>query len=361
MELGQRTVEAVERMNLLITGNAGYLGPVLIRHLRHTLPDCHCAGFDSGYFAHLLTGATRLPETQFDAQYWGDLRDFPYDLLDGVDVVVHLAAISNDPMGNRFVDATRAVNDEASRALAREAKRRGTRSFVLASSCSIYGFAEGAPCDESSPLNPLTSYARSKLSVENELGGLADDQFVVTALRFATACGMSDRLRLDLVLNDFVACALSTGEITILSDGTPWRPLIDVADMSRAIEWAILRRPEAGGAFLAANIGGFNYRVRELAEAVAEVIPGTRIRVNANASPDRRSYQVDFSLFRSLAPAHQPRVPLRQSIEAIRDGLLRVGFADPGFRDSEHIRLRVLERHVQAGRLTGDLRWTRGS
>jgi nucleoside-diphosphate-sugar epimerase len=349
----------MEHMNILITGNTGYIGPVLIRHLRQTLPHHRYAGFDNGYFAHVLTGASRLPETQFDAQYWGDLREFPNDLLDSVDVLVHLAAISNDPMGNRFGPVTEAINDKASRALAAEAKRRGVRSFVLASSCSMYGYAEGAPRDESSTLNPLTAYARSKVSMEKALQGLADDKFIVTSLRFATACGMSDRLRLDLVLNDFVACAMTTGEITILSDGTPWRPLIDVADMSRAIEWAIRRQPGASGpAFVAANIGKTNYQVIDLARAVAAAIPGTRISVNPDAAPDKRSYQVDFSLFQSIAPAHQPQVSLRQSIEELKSGMERMNFADGEFRSSDYMRLKVLERHVQRRRLTDDLRWT---
>lgn len=351
-------MESLEHMNILITGNAGYIGPVLIRHLRDSLPQ-HCyAGFDCGYFAHVLTGAAKLPETRFDAQYWGDLREFPYELLDSVDVLVHLAAISNDPMGNRFGPVTEAINDMASRALAAEAKRRGVRSFVLASSCSMYGYAEGAPRSESSALNPLTAYARSKVSMEHALQRLASNNFVVTSLRFATACGMSERLRLDLVLNDFVACAMTTGEITILSDGTPWRPLIDVADMSRAIEWAIRRQPDVGGSFVAANIGKTNYQVIDLARAVADAIPGTRISVNPDAAPDKRSYQVDFSLFQSIAPAHQPRTSLRQSIEELKSGMERMNFSDSEFRSSDYMRLKVLERHVRDQRLTDDLRWT---
>jgi nucleoside-diphosphate-sugar epimerase len=346
-------------MNILITGNTGYIGPVLIRHLRQTLPRHRYAGFDSGYFAHVLTGASQLPEIRFDAQYWGDLREFPYDLLDSVDVIVHLAAISNDPMGNRFGPVTEAINDKASRALAAEAKQRGVRSFILASSCSMYGYAEGAPRNESSTLNPLTAYARSKVSMENALQRLAGDDFVVTSLRFATACGMSDRLRLDLVLNDFVACAMTTGEITILSDGTPWRPLIDVTDMSLAIEWAIGRQAEVSGpAFIAANIGKSNYQVIDLARAVADAIPGTRISVNPDAAPDKRSYQVDFSLFQSIAPDHQPQTSLRQSIEELKSGMERMKFADSEFRSSDYMRLKVLERHVQDQRLTDDLRWT---
>ena len=239
--------------------------------------------------------------------------------------------------------------------MASAAMKSSTASW---SSARARGQAAGAPRSESSPLNPLTAYACSKVRMEEALQRLADDQFVVTSLRFATACGMSDRLRLDLVLNDFVACAMSSGEITILSDGTPWRPLIDVSDMSRAVEWAIGRQPGAAGPFLALNIGKTNHQVIDLAKAVAAVIPATRIGVNAAAAPDKRSYQVDFSLFQSMAPDHQPQVSLCQSIEQLRSGMQRMRFADSEFRSSDYMRLKVLERHVQSHQLTEDLLWT---
>jgi len=160
------------------------------------------------------------------------------EILRGVDAIVHLAAISNDPMGKTFEEVTDAINFRASVELARQAKAAGVRSFVFASSCSMYGMADDTPRKETSPLNPLTAYAKSKVSTETELQKLADKSFRVTCLRFATACGMSDRLRLDLVVNDFVACAVTSKNITILSDGTPWRPLIHVKDMARAFDWA---------------------------------------------------------------------------------------------------------------------------
>lgn len=182
----------------------------------------------------------------------------------------------------------------------------------------------------------------------------------VTSLRFATACGMSDRLRLDLVLNDFVACAISSGEISVLSDGTPWRPLIDVEDMARAITWAISRPADLGGKFLAVNAGRdeCNYQVSDLAQAVARRLPGTRISINANAPPDKRSYKVDFSLYKALAPGWIPQVTLDQSIERLTEGLARMGFADKDFRNSPFMRLKTLERHIALGRLGEDLRWT---
>jgi nucleoside-diphosphate-sugar epimerase len=347
-------------MKILITGNLGYVGPAVIRHLRHTLPDATLVGLDSAFFALATTAAVMLPERMLDQQHFGDIRDVPENLLEGVDAVVHLAAVSNDPMGNKFERVTEDVNYRASIDLAKKAQRAGVSNFVFASSCSVYGFAPGAARKETDELNPQTAYARSKVNTENGLANLDGKDMVVTSLRFATACGMSDRLRLDLVLNDFVACALGQGQIVVLSDGTPWRPLIDIRDMARAIEWGIRRDPANGGKFLAVNVGSNdrNYQVRELADAVAAAIPGTTVNVNKAALPDNRSYKVDFSLFASLAKNHQPSVTLRRSIEMLTAGLRQMGFADRDFRNSSYIRLKMLEGHIAAGRLNPDLRWS---
>jgi nucleoside-diphosphate-sugar epimerase len=239
------------------------------------------------------------------------------------------------------------------------AEHRGVGCFVFASSCSIYGAAAGGPRRESDALNPLTAYARSKVAMENALRASNTGRMTVTCLRFATACGMSDRLRLDLVLNDFVASALATGEITVLSDGTPWRPLIDVADMARAIEWAIGRSPEQGGRVLVVNAGSKagNHQVRDLAEVVAAELPGTSVSINRKAPPDLRSYQVDFSLFAKLAPAHLPTIPLVQSVRNLCAGLSEMGFSDREFRVSSLMRLKTLKDHIAEGRLSLDLRW----
>jgi nucleoside-diphosphate-sugar epimerase len=349
-------------MKVLITGNMGYVGPMVVRHLRDTFPEAELIGYDSGLFAHCLTTNEGLPETRLSRQVFGDVRDMPAELLDGVDAVVHLAALSNDPMGNRFEAPTDAINFRASVQIAEMARAAGVKSFVFASSCSVYGFAEGGPRKESDGLNPLTAYARSKIATERALEQADLGDMVVTCLRFATACGMSDRLRLDLVLNDFVAGALATGEVSVLSDGSPWRPLIDVRDMAWAIEWAIQRPGSLGGQYLSVNAGSdtWNYQVADLARAVAAEIPGTRVSINRDAPPDKRSYQVDFSLYRSLAPAHQPQVALQDSVRGIRDGLTAIGFSDLDFRNSQAIRLRVLDRHLSEGRLSADIRWQRG-
>jgi nucleoside-diphosphate-sugar epimerase len=346
-------------MRIVITGNMGYIGPVLARFLRVNIPGCELVGYDTGFFGHCLTNASVLPETLYDHQYYGDVRDLPEAVVAGADAVVHLAAVSNDPIGEKFSAITKDINQSASVRAAGLARQAGVKNFVFASSCSMYGSAEGSARKETDPVNPLTAYARSKVGTEGALGEMDLGAMTVTCLRFATACGMSDRLRLDLVLNDFVACAVTSGHITVLSDGTPWRPLIDVEDMSRAIAWAVLRPPSNGGPFLAVNIGGeeWNYQVRDLANAVAAAVPGTRVSINPSAVPDKRSYKVDFSLFRELAPQANPQLTLSQSIERLRDGLTAMGFADKDFRNSPYVRLKTLERHIAAGRLTPDLRW----
>jgi nucleoside-diphosphate-sugar epimerase len=344
-------------LKILITGNMGYIGPEVAKYLRTRRPDSTLHGFDNAYFAHCLTGAPVFPERHLDEQIYGDVRDVSLNLK-GYDAVVQLAAISNDPMGNRFQDVTLDINQNTTVSLGKAAAAAGVKNFVFASSCSVYGIADGPPRRETDPLNPITAYAKSKIGAEQQLQAI-DTDMTLTCLRFATACGMSDRLRLDLVLNDFVACALSTGKISVLSDGTPWRPLIDVADMARAIDWAVDRSVSVGGRFLTVNAGSddCNYQVKDLANAVARRVPGTEVSINISAPVDSRSYKVDFGLFRSLAPDHQPVVTLDQSIQNLVDGLRRMNFKDANFRSSDLIRLKVLQDHMDSGRLNDKLEW----
>ena len=346
-------------MQVLILGNMGYVGPVLASHLRSALPGAHLVGYDSGLFAHAVSSRGRHPESALNVQIFGDVRDIGPELFRGMDAVVQLAAISNDPMGDRFAAVTDEINRQVSIRAAALARDQGVRHYVFASSCSIYGHAESEARSETSPVHPLTAYARSKVDAELALRDMDRGGMIVTCLRFATACGMSPRLRLDLVLNDFVASALATGQVAILSDGTPWRPLIDVADMARAIEWAIGRSEASGGGFLVVNTGRdeANYRVRDVADAVASAVPGTRVSVNPAAPPDRRSYRVDFSLYRALAPEAQPRLDLQASIGRLVEGLRAIDFADATFRESDLIRLRVLDQHIAAQRVSPALRW----
>jgi nucleoside-diphosphate-sugar epimerase len=346
-------------MKILITGNMGYIGPCLVSHLRGIYPDAKLIGLDIGYFANCLTNEKMLPECKLDIQYFSDMRGLPEDLLKEVNTIVHLAAISNDPMGKQFENVTFDINHQASVNLAKKARETGVTNFIFASSCSMYGAAEEKPKDETSALNPLTAYAKSKVFTERDLEPLAGEGFKVTSLRFSTACGMSDRLRLDLVLNDFVAGAVSSGKITILSDGTPWRPLIHIRDMARAIEWAISRERAGGGDFLAVNVGcnEWNFQVKDLANAVAKAIPNIEISINQDAAPDKRSYRVDFSLFKKLAPKHQPLLDLPTTIEELKEGLEGMNFQDANFRNSRFMRLKVLTHLRETNMLTETLEW----
>ena len=348
-------------MKVLITGNMGYIGPNVVHHLRRTRPNAELAGFDTGYFADALTSVTPFPERELDAQLFGDVRAMPQSAFAGVDAVIHLAAISNDPMGKAFEEVTMQVNHAASVAAARKAKEAGASAFVFASSCSVYGFAEEGARTENSNLNPLTAYARSKVATEGDLKSLADRNFKISCLRFATACGFSPRLRLDLVLNDFVASALALKKINILSDGTPWRPLINTKDMARAMDWAIEREAGDGGEFLIVNIGSdpWNYQVKDLAAAVQREMPGVEVAINRDAPPDRRSYKVDFSLFRKLAPRHQPVFDLAATVRELKEGLEAIGFADANFRQSRLVRLKMLNNLKASGYLGDDLYWKR--
>ena len=345
-------------MRILIAGNMGYVGPVLVRHLRQRFPTSELRGLDNAYFAHCLATEGPLPERLVDVQHFGDVRSVDPALLEGMDAVVQLAAVSNDPMGHQFEAATMSINRDASVSLAEAAAKAEVKAFVFASSCSVYGIAEGGARTEQDPVAPETAYARSKVDTERALQAL-DSDMVVTALRFATACGASPRLRLDLVLNDFVAAALTSGKIIVLSDGSPWRPLIDVADMARAIEWAIGRPAENGGRFLVINAGAsaFNYQVRDIAQAVARAVPGTEVSINSDAPVDSRSYRVDFGLFERLAPDHRPQVDLDGSIAQLIECLSAVQ-DEPG-RMAKLIRLKVLQQHIAEGRMTADLEWTR--
>lgn len=341
----------------------GYVGPGVVERLRAAYPEATLVGYDMAYFASCLTNAPVLPESQLDVQLYGDVRTMPAEVLEGVDAVVQLAAISNDPMGKKFEDVTMEVNYKSSVRIAEMAKAAGVKNFVFASSCSMYGAASEQAKTEESELNPLTAYARSKVATEKELQPLAGDGFTVTCLRFATACGMSDRLRLDLVLNDFVAGAVTTGKISILSDGTPWRPLIHVKDMARAIEWAVTREASNGGEYLAVNTGSneWNYQVYELANAVAEVMPGVDVSVNQDAAPDKRSYKVNFDLFKQLAPNHQPQYSLIQAIEELHEGLKAMDFKDGDFRNSQLMRLMVLNSLQDTGKINEQLQWQRNT
>lgn len=345
-------------MKILITGNLGYVGPGVVKEFRKYYPSSEIVGYDIGYFSKYITNIGLVPEAYLNSQYFGDVRDFPEKLLEGVDSVVYLAAISNDPIGNKFEKPTLDINFQAAIDIAKKAKMQGVKKYIYASSCSVYGAAEDKARTEDSEVNPLTAYAKSKIYAEDGLALLAGKNFQVTCHRFATACGMSERLRLDLVLNDFVAGAITSGEIGILSDGTPWRPLINVLDMARAIRWSNERESSNGGDYLIINTGSnsWNFTVKELAEKVQQLLPNTKVSVNKNAAPDKRSYRVDFSLFEKLAPNHQPAYNLENSVKGLIDGYLAIGFSDKNFRNSNLMRLNIINELLTEGLIDSDLR-----
>lgn len=339
----------------------GYVGSTLVSRLHDNSHHREIIGYDTGFFAHCLLNPSFLPERQLVQQYFGDIRQFPEALLKDVDTIVHLAAISNDPMGSRYEKMTMDINFKATINLAKKAKKAGVKSFVFASSCSVYGFSEEGERNEQSEVNPLTAYAKSKVMAENELKNLASNDFMVTCLRFATACGFSPRLRLDLVLNDFISSAVIDQKISILSDGTPWRPLINVKDMARAILWAMNRDLSSGGSFLIINIGSndWNYKVIELAEAVSQVIPNTDVSINKNAKTDNRSYKVNFDLYKSLAPQHQPQQDLFTTISELKEKMDEYqNTYNVKKHNQQFIRLNVLEMLQNQNFLTSNLMWS---
>jgi len=328
----------------LVVGNMGYVGSVLTKHLRKQEPNAFLIGYDLGIFSHCLSSDCQIPELCLDIQYFGDARSFDRKVLDGCDGVVYLAAISNDPMGKMYESLTDEVNNRSCIRWAKAAKDAGVRSFVLASSCSVYGTADDSPKKETDPLDPLTAYARSKINAETSLEKIADKSFYITCLRFATACGMSDRLRTDLVLNDFVFNVLENRKINILSNGKPWRPLIDVSDMARAIQWGLQRE---GDNFLTINAGSseWNFQVLALAENVQSFFPDALISINENAPEDNRSYRVDFSLFEKLAFNYRVNISIKDSIMNLVDGIKSI--QSKNLDKSSFIRLSVLKKYLE--------------
>lgn len=280
-------------MKVLLTGHQGYLGTVMVPILKAAGHDV--VGLDAGFFAECVLG----PAPDDPPTLSVDLRDVTVDQLVGFDAVVHLAALSNDPLGALAPDITYDINHHASTRLARLAKEAGVRRFLYASTCSVYGSAGEDLVDENAPLRPLTPYAESKVRVEDDAAAIADDSFSPVFLRNATAFGFSPRLRADIVLNNLVGYAALTGEVKVLSDGTPWRPLVHAQDIARAFATCLVAPIEAIHC-QAYNIGSErnNLTVAEIAEAVVEAVPDSRLAITGESGPDPRSYRVDFSAAR---------------------------------------------------------------
>ena len=280
-------------MRVLVTGHQGYLGTVMVPILQAAGHDI--TGLDSGFFADCVLG----PAPNDPPGMRVDLRDVTPEQLEGFDAVIHLAALSNDPLGALAPQITYDINHHASVRLARLAKEAGVRRFLYASTCSVYGAAGEDLVTESAPLRPLTPYAESKVRVEDDVAAIADDAFSPVFLRNATAFGFSPRLRADIVLNNLVGRAVLTGDVRVLSDGTPWRPLVHARDIAAAF-LAALEAPVAKVHCAAYNVGteANNLTVAQIAQSVVEVVPGAKLLITGETGADPRSYRVDFSAFR---------------------------------------------------------------
>lgn len=341
-------------MKILITGNMGYVGSVLAEKiaLQNIDNKLELVGFDSGLFGHKLTVSNLLPEAYLNQQIYKDMRDISSADLKDVDVVIHLAALSNDPMGNKFAALTKEINLYASQRLADLCLSSGVKKLVFASSCSVYGEGGNASKDENSEVAPLTPYAESKIEFENYLREKSCDTFQAICLRFSTACGSSPRLRLDLVLNDFVFNALTSGRIEVLSDGSPVRPLIDVSDMANALIWASLS--EIDGSFVVLNTGMLdcNYTVKEIAEKVIEELPHVELDINHDAPEDKRSYRVNFNKFNDLSGGQVLKVDLTSSIRSL---ISSIGGQMLEERKENYFRLKTLNDLLHTGEIDSQL------
>ncbi|MCK7627022.1 SDR family oxidoreductase [Streptomyces sp. RS10V-4] len=341
-------------MRVLLTGHQGYLGTVMAPVLEAAGHDV--VGLDSGLFADCILG----PAPADPRGHRVDLRDVTADHVAGVDAVIHLAALSNDPLGSLAPELTYAINHHASVRLARLARDAGVKRFLYASTCSVYGAAGGdALVGEDAPLRPVTPYAESKVRVEDDLHALADEDFSPVYLRNATAFGHSPRLRADIVLNNLVGHALLTGEVRVLSDGTPWRPLVHAADIARAFT-AALTAPRAAVHDRAFNIGSEanNVTVAEIAEQVAEAVPGAKVNITGENGADPRSYRVDFSRFRAAIPGFDCAWTVQRGARELAGAYRAFGLTGKDF-DNRFTRLAVLRAASGAGAVDDTLRWRR--
>jgi nucleoside-diphosphate-sugar epimerase len=289
-----------------------------------------------------------------------DIRDIDEAVVEGFDALVHLAALSNDPLGDLNPQLTYEINHEASVRLARLAKRVGITRFVFSSSCSNYGAAGDDMLSEDSAFNPVTPYGVAKVRVEQDVAKLADENFSPTFLRNATAYGVSPRLRFDLVLNNLVAWAYTTGRVYLKSDGTPWRPIVHIEDIARAFI-AVLHAPRGAVHNQAFNVGinSENYRIREIAEIVKETVPGCRLEFANDAGPDKRCYRVDCSKISQAVPEFKPQWNARKGAQELYDAYQRIGLTLEEFEGPKYQRVGHIKHLLQTGRLDDTLRWNK--
>jgi nucleoside-diphosphate-sugar epimerase len=343
-------------MRILVTGHKGYIGTVMV-------PMLVAAGHDVvGLDSDLFRQCTFCPGIQAVPEIRDDLRDVEVSSLEGFDAVIHLAALSNDPLGDLNPAITYEINHAASVRLARLAKEAGVGRFLYSSSCSSYGKAGDDLVDETAALQPITPYAISKVLVEADVARLADDRFSPTFLRNATAYGVSPRLRFDLVLNNLVAWAFAKGRVHIKSDGTPWRPIVHIEDIARAF-LAVLTAPRETMHNQALNVGQTeeNYRIRDLAAIVREIVPGSQIEYAADGGPDPRCYRVDFGKIHRVLPEFKPRWNARRGAQELyaayqAAGLVLEDCEGPRFKRIDH-----LKELLATGRVDTTLRWKAAS